>query len=160
MKKTIFIIGLAVILAGYTYAQEHTASALKKVAEGDTHTPFGKYTIMLQKDALMLEGEMVKQYRITYENSPISVLVIVDKEEKCKNYIVVSDGLSVMYKCNGQYFGINRIDEKYKKEGYVTDDRNLNRTNYMYQKVISLGQLEEVDATAYIAAYYPALIKL
>lgn len=158
MKKALFIIGLVMILAGYTYAQEQTAS-VTKVAEGDTHTPFGRYTIKLQKDPLMLEGVQVKQYRITYENSPISVLVVVDKEDNCKNYIVVSDGLSVMYKCNGQYFGINRIDEKYNKEGYVTDDKNLDKTNYFHQKVISLGQLEEVDATTYIAAYYPTLIK-
>jgi hypothetical protein len=158
MKKTIFIFGLGMILAGYTYSQELTTSGTK-VAEGDTHTPFGRYTINLQKDPLMLEGEQVKQYRITYENSPISVLVVVDKEEKCKNYIVVSNGLSVMYKCNGQYFGINRIDEKYKKEGFVTDDKILDKNNYFHQKVISLGQLEEVDATTYIAAYYPALIK-
>jgi hypothetical protein len=158
MKKVAFIIGIAMFLIGFTNAQEQKASG-KKIAEGDTHTPFGKYSVELVKEPLMVDGEQVTRYRITYDNSPLTVIVVVDKEEKCKNYIVVSDGLSVMYKCNGQYFGINRIDEKYKKDGFVTDDKNLDNASYFHQKILSLGQQEEVTATTLIAVYYPSLIK-
>jgi hypothetical protein len=158
MKKVVLIIGIALFLTGFTYAQEQKASG-NKVAEGDTNTPFGKYSVELVKEPLMVDGEQVTRYRITYENSPLSVIVVVDKEAKCKNYIVVSNGLSVMYKCNGQYFGINLIEEKYKKDGFVTDDKNLDRTNYYHQKILSLGPQEELNATMLIAVYYPALIK-
>jgi len=158
MKKAVFIIGLALFLTGFTYSQEQKASS-KKVAEGDTYTPFGKFTIELLDEPLIVDGEQAARYRITYENSPLSVTVVVDKEKKCKNYIVVSEGVSVMYKCNGEYFGINRIEEKYKKDGYVTDDKNLDKSNYFHQKFIVAGQQEEVKATSLIAAYYPSLVK-
>lgn len=158
MKKVVFVIGIALFLVGFTNAQEQKTSG-NKIAEGDTHTPFGKYTVELVKEPLMVDGEQVTRYRITYEKSHLSVIVVVDKEANCKNYIVVSDGLSVMYKCNGQYFGINRIDEKYKKDGFVTDDKNLDNTKYFHQKIIAVGQQKEVDATTLIAVYYPSLIK-
>ena len=159
MKKAVFIIGLALFLAGYTYSQEQKASS-KKVAEGDTYTPFGKYTIELLSDRLVVDGEVATSYQIAYENSPLSVTVVVDKDKKCKNYIVVSEKLSVMYKCNGEYFGINKIEEKYKKDGYVTDARNLDNFNYFHQKYIVPGQQEEVSATILIASYFPYLLKL
>ena len=64
-----------------------------------------------------------------------------------------------MYKCNGEYFGINRIEEKYKKDGYVSDTRYLDNFNFFHQKYIVAGQQEEVNATMLIAAYYPYLLK-
>jgi hypothetical protein len=158
MKKAVFIIGLVMFLIGFADAQEQKATSTK-VADGDTHTPFGKYTIELLNEPLIVDGEQATRYRITYENSPISVTVVVDKEKKCKNYIVVSEGVSVMYKCNGEYFGINRIEEKYKKDGFVTDDKNLDKNSYFHQKLIVQGQQQEVAATSLIASYYPSLVK-
>jgi hypothetical protein len=158
MKKAVLLIGFAMFLVGSAFAQVQNVPG-KKVAEGDTFTPFGKYKIEADKEPIVFDGEKATRYRITYENSPISVIVVVDKEEKCKNYIVVSNGLSVMYTCNGMYFGINRIDEKYKKDGCITDVKNLDQANYFHQKVLVLGQQEELYATGLIATYYPALIK-
>ena len=54
---------------------------------------------------------------ISYENSPVTVKVYVDKEKNCKNYVVVSDDLAVMYTCNGKYFGVNKVDKKYRTDG-------------------------------------------
>jgi len=158
MKKAVFIIGLALFLTGFTYSQEQKASS-KKVAEGDTYTPFGKYTIELLNELLIVDGEQATSYRIAYENSPLSVTVVVDKDKKCKNYIVVSEKVSVMYKCNGEYFGINKIEEKYIKDGFITDTRNLDNFNFFHQKYIVAGQQEEVNATMLIAAFYPYLLK-
>jgi hypothetical protein len=156
MKKVVIIFGLVLFLAGFANAQEKLAAGTK-VAEGDTHSLFGNYLVELLKEPVKLEGEFVNKYRISFEKSPVIVFVTVDEEEKCKNYIVVSDGLSVMYKCNGKYFGIGPIDEKYKKEGFVTDLKNLDKSNYYHQKVLILGQQEEVDATSLIASYFPSL---
>ena len=158
MKKALLLIGLALFLGGYINAQGDKAFS-KKVAEGNTNTPFGKYKIELNSEPEMLEGEAVTSYRITYEKSPFSVIVLVDKEEKCKNYIVISEGLSIMYTCNGKFFGVNIIDQKYNKEGYMTDNKKLDRANFFRQKLIILGKQEEVDATALIASYYPFLPK-
>jgi len=158
MKKTILIIGIGIFLGGFTFAQS-TEAISKKVAEGSSNSPFGKYTIEVQNEPVKIDGEQVTSYKITYENSPISVVVLVDKEENCKNYIVVSEGLSVMYTCNGVYFGVNRIDKKYSKDGFVTNDKNLNLTNYYHQKILVRGMQEEINATALVASFYPELLK-
>lgn len=126
---------------------------------GNTNTPFGMYRIEVNDEPVMLEGEAVSSYRITYENSPISIVVLVDKGKKCKNYIVVSDGLSIMYKCDGKYFGICPIDVKYEKDGCITNDKNIYKANYFHQKILSIGPQEEMGATSLIASYFPYLVK-
>lgn len=128
------------------------------IVKGDSNTSFGRYTIEVIDRPLILAGEELKCYLITYENSPVTLKVYVDKEKKCKNYVVTSDDLSVMYTCNGEYFGVNKVGKKYLSEGLRTDDRKIDRTDYFHQKVISRGPTEEVDAAMLIAAYYPELL--
>ncbi len=156
MKKSVLIIGLVLIMAGIANAQAQKTYS-KIVAEGATSTPFGNYTIKVCDEPVILSGEKITSYLITYENSPISLEILVDKEKNCKNYVVISEGLSVMYSCNGSYFGVNKINEKYNKEGYSTDETNLDRLNYFHQKIIAQGRMDEVPATTMIACYYPLL---
>jgi hypothetical protein len=158
MKRVVFILGMILLLIGYSNAQDQKEFG-KKVAEGNTNTLFGKYIVEVNNKPVIIDGEEVTSYKISYEKSPISIIVLVDKEKKCKNYIVVSESLSLMYTCNGKYFGVNRIDDKYKKDGYVTDDKNLDKTNYFHQKLLAQGQQEELSATTLIASYFPELIK-
>ena len=158
MKSVMFIIGLALVMIGYSNAQDQKPIS-KKIADGNSNTSFGMYRIEVMEEPVMLEGKEVTGYRVTYDRSPVSIIILIDKEEKCKNYIVVSEGLSIMYTCNGQYFGVNKIDGKYKKEGYVTESKNLNLANYFQQKIIVQGKQEEIFATSLIASYYPMLLK-
>lgn len=156
MKKSVFITGLVLLLAVFANAQGQRTFS-KIVAKGATSTPFGNYTIKVSDDPVILDGEKITSYLISYDKSPVSIEILVDEEENCKNYIVISEGLSVMYTCNGSYFGINRIDEKYSKEGYVTDETNLDKLNYYHQKILARGRQEEIPATSLIACYYPLL---
>lgn len=158
MKRAVSILAIILFITGYTFSQEQKATG-KIVAEGVTDTPFGGYRVESYSEPIMIEGQEVTCYMITYEKSPITIKVLVDKEKKCKNYIVISNGLSVMYKCNGQFFGVNRIDEKYRKDGYITDDKYLDKEKYFHQKLLVQGQQEEVFATSLIACYFPELIK-
>ena len=156
MKRSIFIIGLVLLMAGIASAQNQKTFS-KIVAKGNTGTTFGNYTIKVGDQPVMLEGEKVTCYQITYDSSPVSVEILVDEEVNCKNYIVTSEGISVMYSCNGTYFGINRIDEKYSKEGYVTDETYLDKLSYYHQKILARGKQEEIPAASLIACYYPLL---
>lgn len=158
MKRVVFIFVMILFITGYTFAQEQKASG-KTVAEGITDTPFGGYRVEIFSEPIIIEGQEVTCYMIKYDKSPVTIKVLVDKEKRCKNYIVISNGLSVMYKCNGQYFGVNRIDEKYSKDGFVTDDTNLDKEEYFHQKLLVHGQQEEVFAASLIACYFPELIK-
>ena len=151
MKRIILAVMLLVCVGSLTYG--------RKVAEGMTNSPLGKYTITVLDEPMVLSGEEMKCYEITYENSPLTVKVIVDKEKKCKNFLVVSESLSVMYTCNGEYFGVNKVDKKYGKDGIVTNDEALDRYDYFHQKLIKWGSTNEVDAARFIASYFPELIK-
>lgn len=151
MKRMLLVFMLLVCVVSLSYG--------RKVAEGATNTPLGRYTIEVLDEPLMLAGEALKCYEITYENSPIKVKVYVDKEKNCRNYLVISDELSVMYTCNGQYFGVNKVDKKYSAAGFVTDDSHLDRYGYFHQKLIVHGLTPEIDATRLIASYFPLLIK-
>jgi hypothetical protein len=151
MKRILFALVLFAAISALSYG--------KVIARGESNTPFGAYTIELNDKPVMLAGEEMKCYIITYEKSPIQVKVLVDKEKNCKNYLVISDELSVMYTCNGKFLGVNKLDEKYTSSGLSTCEEKLDRLDYFHQKVISQGQTEEFDATMLIASYFPALIK-
>lgn len=151
MKRFVLALMFLACVATLTYG--------RKVAEGSSNSSFGKYTIEALDEPFILAGEEMKCFEITYENSPMTVKIIVDKEKKCRNFIVVSDKLSVMYTCNGKYFGVNKVDKKYGNAGFVTDDMALDRADYFHQKVIVRGMTGEIDAARLIASYYPDLIK-
>lgn len=151
MKRIVLAIMFLACVATLTYG--------RKVAEGLSNSSLGKYTIEALDKPFMLAGEEMKCFEITYENSPMTVKVIVDKDKKCRNFLVVSDKLSVMYTCNGEYFGVNKVDKKYAKAGFTTNDESLDRADYFHQKLITRGYTGEIDAARLIASYYPDLIK-
>jgi hypothetical protein len=151
MKRIFLSLLVFALMAGMSYG--------KVIVRGESNTSFGRYTIEVCDQPMMLAGEELKCYLISYENSPVSVKVFVDKDKNCKNYVVVTDDLAVMYTCNGKYFGVNKIDKQYKSAGIQTNDDMLDRTDYFHQKVISHGETSEFDATVLIASYFPELIK-
>lgn len=136
-----------------------TASFAKKVvAEGKTYTALGDYKIELADNPVMVKGEECKAYTISYENSPMKVTVVLTKDKNCKKYIVLSDKLSVQYVCNSDYFGVEKLDRAFEKDGFKTSDSGLNRSAYFHQKVITPGKRGEIESTQLIAAFFPLLI--
>ncbi len=129
------------------------------VAEGKTNSALGDYRIELASDPVTINGKEFKTMVISYQNSPMEVKVAVSKELNGMKYIVLSDKLSVQYVCNPSYFGVERLDKSFEKDGYATSDDDLNRSEYFHQKVLSSGEGCELDNTRLIAAYFPLLIK-
>ena len=136
-----------------------TASfAGKVVAKGPTYTALGNYTIETTDNPVPVNGEDCKAFVIRYENTPMEVTVAICKERKCNKYVVLSDKLSVQYVCNESYFGVEKLDKAFEKDGYTTSDSELNRSEYFHQKVITPGKRSELEATQLIAAYFPMLL--
>jgi len=106
----------------------------KPVAKGETHTSLGKYKIALADNQLPLKGVDCKSYVVTYENSPMEVTIAICKESECRKYVVLSDKLSVQYVCTNDYFGVEKLDKEFEKEGYRTSNNVLNRSEYFHQK--------------------------
>jgi hypothetical protein len=88
----------------------------------------------------------------------MKVTVAIYKDRKCRKYVVLSDKLSVQYVCNENYFGVEKLDKEFEKDGYKTSDAELNRSEYFHQKVISPGRRDMLEATQLIAAYFPMLL--
>lgn len=129
------------------------------IAEGDTSSPLGKYTIQVSDNPVMLAGEGLMTYVITYENSPMEVKVAINKGKKCKDYIVLSDDLVLQYKCNGDYFGVNLPEKAYSELVPLSNTDNLNKMNYFHQKLIVWGRMPELEAVKLIAVYFPQLVQ-
>ena len=136
-----------------------TASfAGKVVAKGSTYTALGNYSIEIADNPVFIKGEECKAFIISYENSPMDVTVAITKDRRCKKYVVLSDKLSVQYVCNADYFGVEKLDKSFEKDGFKTSDSEMNRSEYYHQKVLTPGRRGELEATQLIAAYFPLLL--
>jgi len=151
MKRMISAVVLTVLFCTATFAG-------KVVAEGPTFTALGNYRIETADNPLSVKGEECKTFIISYSNSPMEVKVAISKDRTCKRYLVISDKLSVQYVCNANYFGVEKIDKTFEKDGYKTSDSELNRSEYYHQKVLTPGKRGELEAAQLIAAYFPLLL--
>jgi hypothetical protein len=152
MKRIFFAALLILAVSTASFSGEFVAS-------GETHSTLGNYKITLADNPVSINGELLKTYTISYQNSPLEVRVAIRNDKKCKNYIVLSDKLSIQYVCNGEYFGVQKLEKSLEMAGLTTSDEALNRTEYFHQKLIAQGKQSELESTEYIAAYFPMLIK-
>ena len=151
--KRVFL--AAVLLTGICTA----SFAGKIVAEGKTFTSLGDYRIEKADNPLPIMGEDCRSYVISYENSPMKVTVAICTDARnCRKYVVVSDKLSVQYVCNGDYFGVEKLDKAFEKDGFKTSETDLNKAEYFHQKLIVHGKRSELESTQLIAAYFPMLL--
>jgi hypothetical protein len=88
----------------------------------------------------------------------MEVTIVIRKGKDCKNYIVLSDKLSVQYVCNENYFGVEMLDKSLQVEGFKPSESALNRSEYFHQKKLAHGKRGELENTQLIAAYFPMLI--
>jgi hypothetical protein len=152
MKRMFFAALLMIAFSSVSFSREF-------VAEGKTYSALGDYKIKIADNSVTINGVQLKAYIISYENSPMEVKVAIMKDKKCKNYIVLSDKLSIEYVCNGDYFGVQKLGKSFEKDGILTSDESLNRTEYFHQRLIAQGRQGELEATQLIAAYFPMLVK-
>jgi len=151
MKRMFFLALLTVAFGSATLARE-------LVAEGKTNSALGDYRIERSDKPVVINGEELNAFIISYQNSPMEVTIVIRKGKDCKNYIVLSDKLSVQYVCNENYFGVERLDKSLHVEGFKTTDASLNRSEYFHQKKLASGKRDELENTQLIAAYFPMLI--
>lgn len=152
MKRMFFAALLIIVFSSASFSREF-------VAGGKSYSALGDYKIEIADNPVIIKGEELKTFIISYQNSPMEVTVVIRNGKNCKNYIVLSDKLSVQYVCNGNYFGVEKLDKSLAKDGYKTSEEALNRSEYFHQKVIAPGKRGEVDNAHLIAAFFPMLIK-
>ncbi len=129
------------------------------VAKGQSNSPFGDYKIEKLGDHMVLNNKELDKYLITYEKTTMKVVVVVDKQKKCKKYYVLTDKLPIQYECNGVYFGIKKLDKDLLANGFATSLEKINREEYYHQKVLTSETTFTIDHLHLIASYYPGLFK-
>jgi len=147
----LFLALLTLVLSSATYAREF-------VAEGKTYSALGDYRIEKADNPVIINGEELKAYVISYQNTPMEVTIVVKKGRDCKNYVVLSDKLAVQYVCNENYFGVEKFDKSLVVEGYKPTEAGLNRSEYFHQKKLAPGKRGELENAQLIAAYFPLLL--
>jgi hypothetical protein len=152
MKKMFSAALLTLVISSASFSRE-------LIAEGKTYSALGDYRIEIADNPVTINGDEFKAFVISYQNTPLEVRVAIRKERNCKKYIVLSEKLCVQYVCNSNYFGVERLDKSFEKDGYVTSDIFLDKSEYFHQKVLTSGQGCELDNTRLIASYFPMLIK-
>ncbi|HUV01245.1 MAG TPA: hypothetical protein VMW32_09810 [Bacteroidales bacterium] len=152
MKRVILSAVLMIVIC--------TASFAKKIiAEGKTFSALGDYKIEAMDEPVVLNGQEMEAFIISYQNTGMKVTVAVEKTKICKNYYVLSDNLSIKYVCNKNYFGVERLNKDLEKEGYKTLSDQLNNVEYFRQKLITTGGNSDLTNSRLIAAYFPFLLK-
>ena len=152
MKKIYFTALLMVAFSCASFSGEF-------VAAGKTYSKLGDYKIEIAENPVIINGESIKAFVISYQNSAMEVNVAITKDKDCDKYLVLSGKLCLQYVCNANYFGVEKLDKSFELDGYATSDAALNRSEYFHQKVIAPGKSNEIDNIQLIAAYFPMLLK-
>jgi hypothetical protein len=152
MKKLVVVLLLTIILIPSGIAGE-------LFSDGDSFTKLGKYKIEISESPFILNGNELKTYLVTYENAGFSLLVTTDTSGDEIKFLAISEALSVQYVSHGLCFGVERIDQKYAASDLKTSDSDLNRSEYLRQKLITSWEVTELGKIKLIAAYYPALLR-
>lgn len=133
------------------------ASAGNIITRGESNSAFGKYTIEKLDDHMIVDNRELDQYMITYDKSDLKVLVVMEKQKKCKKYFVLTDKMPVQYECNGTYFGIKKLEKAMAERGYSASTAKMNREEFFHQRVLTSETTATVDHLSLIASYYPGL---
>ena len=151
MKKLVVVLLFTIILIPSGIARNF-------ISTGDSFTKLGKYKIEIAESPFILNGKELKTYLITYENAGFTLQVTAEKSGDEMKFLAISDALSIQYVSHPTYFGVEKIDQKYVNSALKTSDAALNRNEYFHQKVITSGDVPELEKISLIAAYYPALL--
>ena len=151
MKKMILLALLTIVLCSAAVARE-------LVAEGKTFSALGDYRIETADKQVVINGEELKTFVISYQNSPMEVTLVIKKGKNCKDYIVLSEKLTIQYVCNESYFGVQKLDKTLNIKGFMPTEASLNLGEYYHQKVLAPGRRGEVENAQLIAAYFPKLL--
>lgn len=151
MKRAI-VFGLLIVFLTPLFSSD-------PVASGASNTRFGNYSIKLGDTPFTLTGKELKTYLITYDNSDIKILVVIDQTEEGTKFISISDTLTVQYYSKGDCFGIEPLSREYTNLGLSASISQLDRFQYFHQRVIISWNTNEVEKLTLIASYFPLLLK-
>jgi hypothetical protein len=130
-----------------------------KAITGKSLSEFGKYSVQMSDTPMKINGQELKTYELSYENTDHSVQIGVLPQENCTNFILKTNLFEVEYVCNKGVFGVKKINRDYASISKDMNEAVLNRVGYYAQRVISQNPKSEDELLGLIACYFPDLIK-
>jgi len=155
MKTKLFILTICVALVSLGASAKIKEG---KALTGNSLTEFGKYTITVSDEPMIIASEAVKTYDLMYENTSNPIRVGLVKEEQCTTFVVRSGDFEIQYSCNKGVFGVNKIESRFQTLPTEEMDAKLNKVNFFSQRVISANKKSEEELLGLIACYFPVLV--
>jgi len=155
MKTKLFILTICVALVSLGASAKIKEG---KALTGNSLTEFGKYTITVSDEPMIIASEAVKTYDLMYENTGNPIRVGLVQEEQCTTFIVRSGDFEIQYSCNKGVFGVKRIESRFQTLPKKEIDAKLNKVNFFSQRVISANKKSEEELLGLIACYFPVLV--
>lgn len=126
---------------------------------GYSQSDMGKYWLKKAANHMVVDGQEVDTYVIHYDNLETPVYVGILKPHKdCTEFVVRSDGFEVLYTCRKGKFGIEYVPKKYATLSQDEARKAINRTNFLYQRVITQTPQSEKNLLKLIACYVPEVM--
>ena len=156
MKKLTPLFILLMLTFSVARATDLTANSIN--LKGNSNTSLGNYEIK-ELPPVNVNGEMMRNFEITYENAQKTVLIYLDERSNCRDYVVRSKNLEVRYECRKTSFGVQLLTGKQMKYNPALNNLFINQEEFERQQKISEGSLPIDSALGLIASYYPNLLK-
>lgn len=158
MKKlAMFIVQLVITLCA-TNANAADLPGNSAGVKGNSNTFLGNYVIN-ELPQVVLKGESLRAFELTYEKAQKSVLIYLEERSNCRDYVVRSKNLEVAYRCKKSSFGVQFVPVKHQKYKPELNALFLSQDEFQKQQKISEGGLPLETALDLIASYYPHLLK-
>lgn len=156
MKQLTPIFILLMLTFSMTHATDLTSNSIN--LKGNSNTSLGNYEIK-ELPPVSINGEMMRSFELTYANAQKTVLIYLDEQAKCRDYIVRSKNLEIRYECRKTSFGVQLLTGKQIKYNPALNNLFINQEEFERQQKISEGSLPIDSALGLIASYYPNLLK-
>jgi hypothetical protein len=133
-------------------------SAKPDMLAGKSNTPLGDYQIK-PCTPVQIEGQSYKTFELQYEKSHDPILIYIDDQNNCTDYIVRSKYVEVKYVCRKSGFCVDEVFGKHMKYDHVMNNFLMDPDNYKKQMKLSKGAKTEKEALELIATNFPLLLK-
>jgi hypothetical protein len=155
--KSFFTLSLLLLIALFTVTARAAGFPANEVSlNGESNTRLGSYQIK-ELPPGTVNGVTMRTFELVYQNAGNKVLIYLNDQADCRDYIVRSKNLEIRYECTKSAFGAKLVTGKFRQYDPNLNANFLSMQEYGKQKMISEGNLEIPSALGLIASYYPAL---
>ena len=148
--RSLIILVLSILPAAGLFATEPI--------QGSSNTEFGDYSIKRSEKSMLVNKTEIPTYELSYSNLKDNIVIGINEQKRCKDFIIKSPNFEVQYVCTKKGFGVRKIDEEYASVNPSVVNALLDNQQFAYQELITGSKKSEDELLHLIACYFPFLI--